>query len=54
MAKIRNDRCRYTRRSDLVAGSSVIATDRNRTADSERARKIAARLQQLKREFVNF
>jgi len=54
MAKIKNDRSLYTRRSDLVAGSWFNSSDRHRAPDPKRAEEIARRLASLKREFVSF
>jgi hypothetical protein len=54
MARIKNDRSLYTRRSDLVAGSLVNTSARNKTLDPKRAEEIASRLASLERGFVSF
>lgn len=54
MAKIKNDRSQYTRRSDLVARQLANTSDRRRMPDPKRGKEIASKLVSLNRSFVSF
>ena len=54
MAKIKNDRSQYVRRSDVSAGAPAKLSGRHRTPNEQRAKTLVEKLGTLKNAFIDF